>query len=352
MDQEKIDSTPLFIIIIPIAHSIEDLRRCLTSLETLDYRRDRFHVVLVDCGVVDGVKEFLSENLSGYGLRVSALFLPVNPSEEMNWFIEKRINEARNYAMRVVSGLCYVFTEDDCTFEPDWLQKFENSLSKEVGIMGGPDILPQEMGLFPHALDCLLNSYLGTAGMRRAYGHRAKSYYPRKENMAIPAAIIANVGKFSEEIPVGGEMDIAKRIRDADFKVVYLPNNPVWHWRKTSLLNFIRLAAYTAFQKVKLLRMYNSFFMSAHFIVLVAILAVTLIGLSSLASSHARFLTEVFAGMYLSALFFTAVSSTMHTRSVIVCLTVFLLLPLYHLSLISGIVSGMVAKTKHYEERH
>jgi GT2 family glycosyltransferase len=351
MDQEKMESTPLFIIIVPIAHSIEDLRRCLTSFDTLDYPRNRFHVVLVDCGVVDGVKEFLSENLSGYGLRVSALFLPVNPSEGMNWFIEKRINEARNHAMHMASGLCYVFTEDDCTFEPDWLQKFENSLSKEVGIIGGPDILPREMGLFPQALDCVLNSYLGTAGMRRGEGHRAKSYYPRKENMAIPAAIIARVGKFSEEIPVGGEMDIAKRIRDAGFKVLYLPNNPVWHWRKTSLLNFIRLSAYTAFQKVKLLRVHNSFFMSTHFIVLVATLAVALIGLSSLASSHARFLTEVLAGVYLSALLFTAVSSLMHTRSVVVGLAVFLLLPLHHLSLISGIMSGMVAKTKHYEER-
>ena len=351
MDQGKIESTPLFVIIIPIAHSIEDLRRCLASLDTLDYRRDRFYVVLVDCGVVDGVKEFLSENLSGYALRVSALFLPVNPSDARNWFIEKRINEARNYAMHVVAGLCYVFTEDDCTFEPDWLQKFEHSLSKEVGIMGGPDILPQEMGLFPQALDCLLNSYLGTAGMRRGYGRRAKSYYPRKENMAIPAAVIANVGKFSEEIPVGGEMDMAKRARDDGFKVIYLPDNPVWHWRKTTPLNFIRLTAYTAFQKVKLLRMHNSFFMSAHFMVLAAIFAVTLIGLLSLASSHARFLIAVFAGVYLSALFFTAVSSIMHTRSVIAGLTVFLLLPFHHLSLISGIISGVIAKIKHHEER-
>ncbi|HJX30748.1 MAG TPA: glycosyltransferase [Thermodesulfobacteriota bacterium] len=349
---QKIESPLLFVIIVPIVHSMEDLRRCLTSLETLDYKRDRFHVVLVDCGVVNGVKEFLSENLSGYSLRVTTLFLPVNPSKEMNWFIEKRINEARNYAMHMVSGLCYIFTEDDCTFEPDWLQKFENSLSKEVKIMGGPDILPPEMGLFPQALDCLLNSYLGTAGMRRVYGHRAKSYYPRKENMAIPAAIFNHVGKFSEETPIGGEMDIAKRARDAGFKVVYLPKNPVWHWRKTSLLNFIRLAAYTAFQKVKLLRMHSSFFMSAHFIVLAAVFAVTLIGLFSLESSHARFLTEVFTGMYLSALFFTAVSSIMHARSVMVGLSLLLLFPLYHLSLISGIVGGIVAKTKHNEERH
>jgi GT2 family glycosyltransferase len=352
MDQQDIRPVPLFVIIIPVAHSIRDLRRCLASLATLDYRKDRFQVVLVDCRVVDGMEDFLHKGLSGYGVRVSALSLPVGPSGGKDWFIERRINEARNYAMQKVQGVCYVFTEDDCTFEPDWLQKFEHALSDEVGILGGPDILPQGMGLFPRALDCVLNSYLGTAGMRRGDGNRAKDYYPRKENMALPAAVVARVGAFPEEITIGGEMDIARRIRDADFTVRYLPDNPVWHWRKTTLLNFIRLSAYTAFQKVKLLRRHRSFVMSAHFFVLMATLAVVLLGVASLVAGHARPLIEVLSGIYLSALLLTAASSVMRTRSVVIGLAVFLMLPLHHLSLVSGIVSGAVVKTHLGEARH
>lgn len=342
--------TPLFTIIIPIVHSIEDLKRCLASLEGLIYQRDRFHVVLVDCKVVHGVERFLNENLPKCQYKVTALYLPVKPADRLSWFIEARINEARNYAMRMVPGRYYVFTEDDCTFEPDWLQKFENSLSEEVGALGGPDILPEGMGLFPKALDCVLNSYLGTAGMRRGNGRRARNYYPRKENMAIPAGVIARVGKFSEEISVGGEMDIAKRIRDANLKVVYLSDNPVWHWRTTSFLNFIRLTAYTAFEKVKLMRKHHSFFKSTHFLVLVATIVGTLIGLFSLVSSYARVLSGTLAISYLSALLYTAVFSAIRTRCMIVGLEVYLLIPIHHLSIVFGIIRGATTRMKRTEK--
>lgn len=188
---------PLFAVIVPIAHSIEDLRRCLESFNALDYDRDKFQVVLVDCKVVEGVEKFLNKTLAEYGFRVTTLYLPDKPS---TWFIEARVNEARNYAMKMVRGRYYVFTVDDCTFEPDWLSKFEVSLSDGAGALGGPDILPQGMDSFSRAVDCVLNSFLGTGTRRKGEGRRTHSYYPRKENMAIPADVIDRAGSFLKKI--------------------------------------------------------------------------------------------------------------------------------------------------------
>lgn len=344
--QNKLESVSAFTIIIPVIHSLEDLKRCLNSLNNLDYPSKHFHVVLVDCGVVPGLKQFFDENLPEFGFQVSTLYLTEQAKGELNWFIESRLNEARNYAMQMVPGRCYVFTEDDCMLEPDWLKKLEATLTDEVGAIGGPDILPEGMGWFPRALDFVLNSYMGTAGMRRGKDHKAALYHPRKENMAIPAWVLDRVGKFSEGILFGGEMEIARRIRDSGLKIVYLPDNPVWHRRVTSFFNFVRVTAYMASEKVRLMREQHTFFRSLHFFVLLVAIAGTLIGLSALVSSYAIILFFVLVGIYLAALIATAATSAFRARSVCVGIGVVLLMPAHHLSLMLGIIKGVITRTK------
>jgi GT2 family glycosyltransferase len=344
--QKTQESIPGFAIIIPVIHSLDDLKRCLTSLDNLDYPKDRFHVVLVDCHVVQGVEKFLKEDLPNHGFRASTLCIPEQPKTQLpSWLIEARVNEARNYAIQRTPGRCYVFTEDDCTFEPDWLKKIEDAFKDGVGAVGGPDILPDGLGWFPGAIDCVLNSYLGTAGMRRGDGRRKDRYYPRKENMAIPAWVLERVGNFPERKHLGGEMEIAGRIRDADLRIRYLPENPVWHRRITSFGNFIRITAYTASEKVRLMREQHAFIPSPHFLLLLATITGILIALFSFISSPARVFLTALAGAYLIALLACAVFSALRTRSVSVGLGVLTLIPVHHLSLIFGTTKGAFSGT-------
>ncbi len=301
--------------------------------------------MLVDCHVIKGLKQFLTESLPKYGFRASVLCLPDRPTIEPDWLIESRLNEARNCAMQTVPGRCYVFTEDDCTFEPDWLHKIEAALTNnEVGAIGGPDILPDGMTWFPRALDCVLNSFLGTGGMRQGNGRGASQYYPRKENMAIPAWVLNLVGKFPEEKPIGGEMEMASRIRAAGLQIKFLPDNPVWHRRVTSLRNLIRLTARMASEKVQQMRERRAFIPSLHFLVLLATMVGTFFGLLSLANSWARAFLVVLAVGYLVALLACAVSSAVRTRSPSVGLGVLLLMPVHHVSLIFGTTRGAVTR--------
>ncbi len=343
-------SVPSFAIIVPILHSLEDLERCLSSLDGLDYPKERFHVVLVDCHIVDGLKQFSTDSLPKYGFRASALFPPDRSTIGPSWLIESRLNEARNYAIQSAPGLCYVFTEDDCTFEPDWLYKIEAALTNKVGAIGGPDILPAGMGWFPRALDCVLNSYLGTAGMRRGDGRRADEYYPRKQNMAIPAWVLNRVGNFPEEKPVSGEIEMASRIRAADLQVKFLPDNPVWHRRVNSLHNFIQLNAYMASENVQCIREHGIFAGSRHFLVLLATMVGALLGVLSMVNSHVRIFVLALAVIYILALLTCAVSSAVRTHSVSVGLGVLVLMPAHHLSLMFGITKGAITRTKTKKE--
>lgn len=333
-------SIPSFVIIIPVFHSIEDLGRCLSSLEGLDYPKEAFHVVLVDCHMVNGVRQFATERLPKYALSASLVCLPERARIGPDWLIEWRMNEARNYAVQRVAGRCYVFTEDDCTFEADWLHKIEAALTDEVGAIGGPDILPGGMSWSARVIDCVLNSFLGTAGMRGGDGCGARRYHPRKQNMAVPAWVLNRVGTFSEERPLAGEIEMASRIRVAGLEIKFLPDNPVWHRRVTTFRNFLRLTAYTASEKVRLMRDKKTFIQSSHFFIIVAGVLGTVIGAASLVSSHLRVLFVILAAAYLVGLLSTAVASAVRTRSVPVGFGVLMFLPSYHFSLTFGTTKG------------
>ena len=343
--KESIESIPTFTIIIPVTHSLENLEWCLASLDHLDYPKDRFHVVLVDCHVVAGLKEFVA-TMPRHEFRCSALSLPERFLRSPSWLHEIRVNEARNYAIQRFLGQCYVFTEDDCAFESDWLHKIEANLADDVGALGGPEILPEGMGWFPRALDCLLNSFLGTAGSRRGDGLKEDWYYPRKVNMAIPTHVLDRIGLFPEEVTSAADVEIAKRIRDVGFQIRFLPDNPVWHRRVTTFRNFVRRNAYTASEKVELLRQKQSFTRSLHFLILVATLMVAVIGLLSLVSNVARILLVALSGVYLLALVSTAVGSAIRTRSITVGLGVLVLMPIHQLSISFGVIKGVVSKLK------
>lgn len=345
-DQKTKEAVPDFAIIIPVLHSLEDLARCLASLDKLDYPRERFRVILIDCHVLNGLKDFFTARLNRYKAEITVLSLPQRPGISPSWLIEARLNEARNFAIQKVAAQCYVFTLDDCSFEPDWLHKFETALTDEVGALGGPDILPSGMGWFPRALDCVLNSYLGTAGLRRGDGRREKQYYPRKENMAIPARVFSRVGNFPEERPMGGDMHLAARIRGAGLQIRFLTHNPVWHRRVTTLNNFLRMTAYTASEKVQLARGQGSLLRSPHLLVLLTTLGIIFLGLFSFVNDYFRILLIALSGIYFIGLFFTAVWSFLRTCSLSVALGVVLLIPLHHLSIIWGIIQGLLTKSK------
>lgn len=345
--KNTLDNVPFFTIIIAVTHSLEDLDLCLSSLERLDYPQESYQVVLVDCHVLPGLKEFFEEKLQKYSFRVSPLTLPSQPSKDWpHWLHEARLNEARNYAMKRFPGRHYVFTEDDCMFYPNWLQKFEAALNHEVGALGGPDFLPEGMGWFPMALECILSSFFGTAGAKRGKVPKQEWYYFRKENTAIPAEVFDRVGRFPEKMVFGAEMEMSKRIRDAGLRIEYLPDNPVLHRRVATFGNLLRRNFYISAEKVRLLRQQDAFIKSPHFFVLAAGIAGAFIGLLSLISSLAQSALWVLIGMYIVILAFVGISSIVRKKSVPVGLGVLLLLPFHHLSILCGVIKGVVTKTK------
>lgn len=333
-----------FTVIVPVTHSLAELRGCLASLEGLDYPKDRFQVALVDCGVIDGLQRFCQETLGGLDIRARLLILPPASRPYPAWLVEARMNEARNAAMREFPARCFVFTEDDCTFKPDWLERIGRALADDVGAIGGPDLLPGRLGRFAEALDFVLNSPFGSGRMRSGKGRRSGQYYPRKQNMAVPAAVVERCGAFPEERPVSGEIDLAARARAAGLRIVYLEDNPVWHRRISTLPMFMRLSAYIAAQNVSLLKTRGLFHRSMYFAVFAACLLTLVLVIASFVSTVALALLLVLAGCYLALLAASAIGAGIRFASVATALCVLVLIPAHHLSLMYGTAAGALAR--------
>ena len=59
----------------------------MSSLDALDYPKESFHVVVVDCYVINGLDLFLKEHIKKYEFQASALNFLEQPVTELSWLI-------------------------------------------------------------------------------------------------------------------------------------------------------------------------------------------------------------------------------------------------------------------------
>lgn len=337
------NDVPRFTIIVPVAHSPEDVDRCVTSMQKLDYPPDRFRVVLAECGIAPGLSHHL-ENLPPFDpLELHAFALPPAEGKPMGPHMnEYRVNEARNRAIERFPAEFFAFTEDDCVVPADWLRKIDGALNDGTGMLGGPDVLPENMSRFNQVVDAVLNSFLGTAGMRGGGKVPPEQYYPHKENMVVPSGILDRVGTFPEENFFGGEMEMADRIRRAGYGVDYMEDNPVVHRRVTTLKNFLLLTAVRASEKIRLMGKDNPFLKTLRRLAPGAAALLLMLAALSFFVPSARAVLAGLCVVYFGLLAIPAVAWAVRKRSPAVGLGVLFVMPLYHGSILLGVLAGIV----------
>jgi len=336
------NSIPKFCIVIPVNHNIGFFRLCLESLERLDYPRDQFKVVVVDVGQIPGLEAFARTELPKFSLPLLHLVLHPAPAADAHWLHEHRMNTARNTAVAACPAQVYVFTEDDASFEPDWLRKIESWLNEKTGALGGPDVLPNDMGPLAEALDELLNSPLGSPGRRK--GIREEDFCPRKDYLVIPASVLAAAGPFPEDMLFGTEIEMCRRIRARGLDVKYMADNPIWHRRVTNVGNFLRRNVRIAAEKVQLLRRQGRFWKSAHALVLFAASAAVLLGALAFFSPPIAALWSLSAAAYIAIAIALAVRAFRNKRHLASAAAVLGLMPCHHASVACGGLKGWLSR--------
>jgi glycosyltransferase involved in cell wall biosynthesis len=114
-------------VIIPTFHRLRTLMKGLRSLQEQTFRD--FEILIVDNAADAGVEHLVAE----FNVLASmpARYLP-EP--------ELGLHNARHAGARAANGEILIFTDDDATFDPGWLQAYAAAFAEhpEMAAAGGP----------------------------------------------------------------------------------------------------------------------------------------------------------------------------------------------------------------------
>ncbi len=264
-------NSPRISVIIPTRNRRELLQSCLISLKGLSYPREKWEVIVVDDGSIDGtfagvkeIKKDFPASLLCYQER------------------ENGISAAKNVGINKARGDVLIFTDDDCTFEPGWIEKLINHFdSPAVGMVGGPDRSPKNSSFLVKCLDYTVTSLVGTGGVRRKEGIRMARYYPRGFNMAVSREAIEKVKGFDETLAAGEDIDLAFRTGKAGYALRYAPDAGVCHYRRNSLPAFLKQMNTRGYSRVELIRRHKDLMEPSYLLPpLMVVLLILLLSLS------------------------------------------------------------------------
>jgi len=195
-------------VVIPVWNGEAVLGRCLDALARQTLPRDAFQIIVVDNGSSDATPDIARRY----------------PGVEL--LEEKRPGSyaARNLAIGQVRAPIIAFTDADCEPAPDWLEQVLRAAAANpgFGVLAGKielfDEIAQEREVF--------GDYERLFSFPQAHAARGNC---ATANWASETALLRELGGFDAGLKSGGDRQMALRIKDAGYPLVYVPGMVVRH---------------------------------------------------------------------------------------------------------------------------
>jgi cellulose synthase/poly-beta-1,6-N-acetylglucosamine synthase-like glycosyltransferase len=212
---------PLVSILIPAKNQERVIERCMQSLTSLDYPKDRLEVIVVDGCSKDNTAEIAQK----YGAKV---------------VYDDGKGRCRAHGLNAgivhARGHYIAFTDPDCSVEPEWLTRaLPYFRASKVGGVGGHCFAPQDASPLAEATNFV--AYLTVSTLPKQPG-------------AVPFIAGANSVYRAEaikplfpipEVVAGEDAVLSLKARDAKWQLIFAPEVVVWHnMHYTNLLGLFR----------------------------------------------------------------------------------------------------------------
>lgn len=210
---------PLVSVIVCTYKGSATLVPCLDSLEQLDY--PNLELILVNDGSDSRVSEIA-------GLYDSVRLLEVEHGG---------LSVARNLGAEAAKGEIFVYTDDDCIVERDWLtwivKGFEEG--EQIGCVGGPNIPPPPSG----ATQAVIVAAPG--GPTHVLLSDTRAEHLPGCNLAVRREAFEKVGGFNPVFRTAGDdVDFCWRVMEAGYELGFVAAAFVWHHRRFSRRAYFR----------------------------------------------------------------------------------------------------------------
>jgi GT2 family glycosyltransferase len=195
------------------------IANCLNAIRHMT--GGEFETIVVDDGSSDGTADLVENHFPW----VRLLRLPPGG-----------LSRARNAGAAIASGEILAFTDDDCEPDHEWLVRLRPLfLTHRYAAAGGPN-LPPPPRTWEEAVVCAAPG----APSHVMLDDEEAEHLPGC-NLAVTKAAFDQIGGFDPQFHTAGDdVDFCWRLRDAGFRLGFAPGAFVWHWRRPSLLTFLR----------------------------------------------------------------------------------------------------------------
>lgn len=216
------EQVPKVSIVVPVYNHLDDTRRCLQAVTTLDCGC-HFELIVVDDGSTDGTAEWLAGQA-----RVRLHRMPQNSG-----FVD-----ACNAGAAMARGQYLVFLNNDTEVLQGWLDALVETLETEpgCGLVGAmlvyPDGVLQEAGGIVFADGSACNYGRGGDPSLPAYTFLREVDYCSGACIALPTKLFHSLGGFDRRYAPAyyEDTDLAFAVRDAGYQVIYQPRAKVLHF--------------------------------------------------------------------------------------------------------------------------
>lgn len=214
-----------FSIVIPTYNRTERLLNCLTAIAQLDYPRDRFEVVVVD----DGSNPPMAPTVATFHDRLNLTLIQQTNAGPAT---------ARNTGAAQAQGQYLVFTDDDCTPLPNWLQVLESHFTAHPdSIVGG-----RTLNALPDNLHSTASQLLIDYLYDYYNANPQQATFFASNNFALPAEVFRQVGSFDTTFPLaaGEDRELCDRLLHYGHPLRYAAEAQIYHAHDLTLQKFWR----------------------------------------------------------------------------------------------------------------
>lgn len=295
----------------------------LRALDDLDYRADRFEVILVDGR--DGEPAELPD--TPYDLRSLSLPGLSRPA-------------ALNVAVRESRGEFLAFLDEGCIPAEDWLVSYDNAFDAWLaGIVGGSFKPPEDGDAYQKCIGLVNSSLARSLGLVTGQ-QLVGRYYPRSSNMAARRESVLLAGGFDEEAVECPEIRMASRMQHIGYRTFYCPDAVVQCYQDPGLMSFVAKDFRTASERARFCKRSGI----NYFALALSALVFVMLGLAYNMHELALQAVRLTAGGYALVLALSSLHAAVSVGSLAVAAFLPLFLVIHHAVYLIGFTYGRLPK--------
>jgi glycosyltransferase involved in cell wall biosynthesis len=215
-------------VIIPTLNRCSYLGRAIASVREQTFPSSEYEIIVVDNGCTDGTRDLVERLNQDGGKRLCYVYEG-----------QLGLHHARHAGARAAKSKILIFTDDDATFDPGWLQAYTTAFARypEMAAAGGPVRprweVPPPQWLLEFIGDAKIFGYLSLMELYQEFRLDPKGIF-FGVNMAIRRQVLFEVGGFNPDsfgdVWLGdGEAGLNRKLWERGTLIGYVPHSVVYH---------------------------------------------------------------------------------------------------------------------------